>query len=277
MDQLPSGIEPVLELIRYHVPPAWLSSALAGAGVVGFLGLILALWGTRVFRPVLVLAFAAGGAWVGLAGNQWLGLGQWFCLISAALVFGALGFVLYRLWVGVGWAALLVCAGLSVLGYRQALPHWEAFDQSRLTEAILAEDAFQPPTVEEQASFNQPDPAVVLGKFGSYLAENVPHIQRNALLIIVLVGVVGLLMGLVAVKFTVILASSLVGVSLLGSAVGYGLQRFEPEILERALGRPAAVWAGLGLAVVLSMAIQWFQVRRGRPVEAAAGMKAGKG
>ena len=261
MDRMQAELEPLLEVIRYHIPPVWLDNALAGAVAVGVVGLVLALWGGRVFRPALVLVFAAGGVWVGLAGNQWLGLGQWFCLISGVLVFGALGFVLYRLWVGLGWSVLLVCVGLSVLGYRQALPHWGAFDSSRLSEAVLAEVPFQPPTVETQASFNQPDPAQVLGEFGAYLAENVPHIRRNAILVIGLVGMVGLLMGLLAVKFTVVLASSMVGVSLLGGALGYGLQRLRPEVLEQIVGRPAAVWAGLGIAALLCMAIQWFQVR----------------
>ena len=77
MDRMQAELEPLLEVIRYHIPPVWLDNALAGAVAVGVVGLVLALWGGRVFRPALVLVFAAGGVWVGLAGNQWLGLGQW--------------------------------------------------------------------------------------------------------------------------------------------------------------------------------------------------------
>ncbi|UCG33476.1 MAG: hypothetical protein JSU68_02350 [Phycisphaerales bacterium] len=268
MDQVRAEIEPLLEVVRHHVPPELLDHALIAAGLGGLIGLILALWGVRVFRSALVLAFVGGGVLVGLAGNQWVNLGQWFCVICGGLVFGALGFVLYRLWVGVGWAALLVCVGLSAFGHKQAWPHWDAFSEARLSDTILADQGFQPPTVEEQGSFNEPDPLQVFREFGGYLNENVPNIRRNALVTVSLAGVLGLLMGLLAVKFTVVLATAFIGVSLLAGAAGYFLSRFQPQVLDQAMSKPAAVWAGLGIVVLVSMMIQYFQTRP-RPVAEA--------
>jgi hypothetical protein len=269
MDQIRAEIEPLLELVRYHLPPELLDHALIAAGVGGLIGLVLALWGVRLFRSGLVLAFVAGGVFVGLAGNQWLNLGQWFCAICGGLVFGALGFVLYRLWVGVGWAALLVCVGLSVFGHNQAWPYWDSFSEARLADTILADEGFQPPTVGEQRSFNEPDPMQVFREFGGYLEDNVPNIRRNALVTVSLAGVLGLLMGLLAVKFTVVLATAFLGVSLLAGSVGYFLSRFEPQVLDRVMSRPAAVWAGLGIAVLVFMMVQYFQTRL-RPVAETA-------
>lgn len=269
MDQIRVEIEPILELVRHHMPPEVLDHALVGAGIGGVIGLVLALWGVRLFRSVLVLAFAAGGILIGLAGNQWLNLGQVFCAVCGGLVFGALGFVLYRLWVGVGWAALLICVGLSVLGHTQAWPQWDAFDQAQMAETILADQGFQPPTVAEQNSFNDPNPMQVFREFGVYLDENVPNIRRNALATVILAGVLGLLMGLVAARLTVVLATAFLGVSLLAGSAGYFLSEFRPQVLEEATSRPAALWAGLGIAVLVSMMIQYFQTRP-RPIAEAA-------
>ena len=60
MDQMQAQIEPLLELIRYHFPPEWLNNAVVAAVVAGVAGLVVALWGARVFRPALVLVFIAG-------------------------------------------------------------------------------------------------------------------------------------------------------------------------------------------------------------------------
>jgi len=270
MEQLQADLEPFLELIRYHVPPLYQQNALGGAVVLGGIGLVLALWGVRVYRSVLVLAFAGAGAWVGLAANQWLGMGQWFCLVAGMLVFGALGLVLHRLWLGAAWGAMLSFAALSGLGAHQAWPHWSGFSDSHLSNVVLTEAQFEVPSEAEQERFNSPDPAEVFREFGSYLAQEVPGLKRNTTIAAALAGVVGLLMGLLAVKFTAILASSLLGVAFLAASVGYCLSRFQPRILEQGLGRPAAVWLGFGLVVLLSMSIQWFQARSPKNAEQAA-------
>jgi hypothetical protein len=270
MDQLRAELEPLLELIRHHVPPVYQQNALGGAALLAVFGLILALWGVRVYRAGLVVAFAGVGAWVGLAADQWLGMGRWFCLISSTLVFGALGFVLYRLWVGIGWAALLSLVAVSVLGVQQAWPQWSGFSESHLSGAAFAEAQFEVPSPAEQARFNSPDPATVLKEFGSYLGQQVPGLKRNAGILAALAGVVGLLMGLLAVKLTVILASSLLGVLLLAASAGYCLSRFEPQALEQAVSQPAAVWLGMGAAILLAMAVQWLQTRAPKKEEAAA-------
>jgi hypothetical protein len=276
MDQFRAEIEPLLELVRHHMPPELLDHALIGAGIGGVCGLILAIWGLRIFRPVLVLCFVAGGACVGMAGNQWLQLGQWFCVVCGALVFGALGFVLYRLWVGVAWAALLVSIAMGVFGYRTAWPHWDAFSEERLSHSVLPETDFQPPTADEQAEANQPDPTVVFREFGGYLTEAVPNIQRDSVAIIGLAGVLGLLMGLLAARFTVIFGTALLGVSLVGGSAWYILSEYRPDTLLQATSRPGAMWAGVGIAVLTCMAIQYFQART-RPAAQQAAPAPAKG
>ena len=276
MNELRTELEPMLELLRYHVPAEWISNAMTVAVVAGLLGLVMASSGVRIVRGVLVLAFTGGGVWAGMATNQWLGLGPWFCAICGALVFGSLGLVLYRLWVGVGLATLLTCVALSVLGHQQARPHWGEFREARLSDMILPDGgAFTPPTVEQQEQFNSPDPAQIFHEFGDHLAQNVPNIKRNTLLICGITALGGLLLGLLAVRFTMVLGSALVGVALLGSCAGYFLTRYQPQIMDRAAEKPVAVLAGVGIAVLLSMGVQWFQTGRAGKNAGSAAAKPG--
>ncbi len=262
MNSVLESWESILETIRHHLPAELTSNVLVAAGVTGVVGLILSLWGAKVFRAAIVIGFLGLGAWGGLAADQWLNLGMWFCVISCALLSGAIGLVLYRLWVGVGWAFILSSVALSVLATNSAVPHWQPFQDSRTAQTVLVAGNFQPPSVEQQARFNSPELRQVFADFGGYLTENVPNIKRNSVLIGGLAGTLGLLMGLLAVRFTMILASSITGVILLTSTTMYGLSRYRPDLLEQWTSKPAAVLAAMGIGVLLAMFAQWIQDRK---------------
>lgn len=273
MNSVLANWESILQTIRHHVPAELTSNVLVVAGLTGAIGLVLSLWGAKVFRAAIVAAFVGLGAWGGLAADQWLNLGMWFCVISCALLSGAIGLVLYRLWVGVGWALILSSVALSVLASKSAVPHWQPFQDTRTAQAVLIDGSFQPPSVEQQAQFNSPELGQVFADFGGYLSENVPNIKRNSVLIGGLAGTAGLLMGLLAVRFTMILASSITGVILLTSTTMYGLSRYRPDLLEQWTSKPAAVLAAMGIGVLLAMFAQWIQDRKSAGARGSAPIK----
>lgn len=262
MDTVIESWKPLLDTLRNHLPAELTSNALVSVALTGVAGLVLALWGAKVFRAALVLGFLGAGIWGGLVADQWIGLGRWLCAIGGGLLFGAMGLVLYRLWVGVGWAIILSSVALTTLASKSAVPHWQTFQDVRASTAVLADGTFHVPSVEQQSEFNSPDLRTVFSQFGGYLAENVPNIKRNTMLIGGVAATSGLLMGLLAVRFTMILASSVLGVFMLGSAAMYGLSRYQPQLLERGTQKPAAVLAALGIAILLAMFAQWAQTRK---------------
>jgi hypothetical protein len=81
----------------------WASLA---AAVVGG---VLWLFGSRFSQAFLALAGVGAGAWLGLKLPAWFSLpiGGWASACAAALILGLLGYVLDRLWVGIGLGLLL--------------------------------------------------------------------------------------------------------------------------------------------------------------------------
>jgi hypothetical protein len=264
MDALPFDLSPLRELIEHHVPAEWMVSPVIAAALFILGGFALAMWGARMVRGLLILAFVGGGLWGGYVVSQHLSVNAIACTIGGAAVLGLLGALLYRLWIGVAWSVLLSAIALTMLGYREVLPQWSAFQDQQLAVTLSPGDPYQPPSPEQQAAYNDPEPTVVLAKFGDYLAEQQPTLRRNALLLSGAVGVAGLLMGLIAATLTTILGTSLLGVLFIGTGVTYFLNRFSPETLQPLIDRPAAAFAGVVGVVLLSMLVQWLQMRKSK-------------
>src|SRR5258705_6783351 len=111
-------IQQFLALLPRQINSLALAIAIAGA----VLGGILWLGGSRFSRTLMTLISVSTGGLIGLQMPGWFGWGLegWATAVLGALVLGISGYVLHKLWVGLGlglvlavWAAmgtLLVCA-----------------------------------------------------------------------------------------------------------------------------------------------------------------------
>ncbi len=272
MDILPFDPEPLRELIRHHIPSEWMVSPVVAAVLCLVGGLILSLWGARMVRGLFILAFVGGGIWAGYAAGMRMQINPYIGAAAGAALLGVVGVLMFRLWIGVAWAALLTMVALTMLGSRQVLPHWGPFQEANLTliTGTAALDPYQPPTPEQQAEFNDPQLGTVLSRFGEYLTQQQPTLRRNALLLTGIAAVAGLLMGLIAANLTAIVATSVVGVGLMGTGATYFLQRLSPETLQTLINKPAASAAGLVVLLLLTMGVQWLQMRQNKPGAGAA-------
>lgn len=93
------------------------TAALFVALVGALVGLLVWLIGARFSRGIITLAMVTIGAWVGLRMPRWMDwyVSNWATCISAALLFGLVGYCWHRIWVGVGLALVMSCwAGLFV-------------------------------------------------------------------------------------------------------------------------------------------------------------------
>ena len=97
------------------LPSQFNSIALALAVVGAFAGGVLWLGGSRFSRTLVTLVSVTTGALIGLQLPRWFGWGLegWATAVLGALVAGVSGFLLHRIWVGLGlglvltlWAAL---------------------------------------------------------------------------------------------------------------------------------------------------------------------------
>lgn len=109
-------IQQLLSLLPQHISSIALMLAVAGA----FVGGILWLGGARFSRTLVTLISVSTGALIGLQVPRWFGLGlePWATAILGALVFGVSGYMLHKVWVGLGLGLILALwAGLAVFSF----------------------------------------------------------------------------------------------------------------------------------------------------------------
>src|SRR5882757_2471420 len=97
-------IQRFLVLLPTQISSMTLAIAIAGAA----LGLILWLSGSRFNRTIITLISVSGGALIGLQMPGWFGwrLDGWATAVLGALALGISGYVLPKVWVGVGLGAV---------------------------------------------------------------------------------------------------------------------------------------------------------------------------
>ena len=108
-------IQHLLVLLPLQLSSMALLFALTGAA----LGVILWLAGSRFNRTIVTLISVSGGALIGLQMPGWFGWGLegWATAVLAAIALGITGYVLPKVWVGVGLGTMLaIWVGAATLG-----------------------------------------------------------------------------------------------------------------------------------------------------------------
>jgi len=248
----PGQFASLIEAARHHLPLDELPDpALVGLVMVAA-GLVLALWGARLVRVLLAVGFLAAGARAGTLLAPHVGISPIAGVIVAAVVACALGYGLYRLWVGVVLAMMLLVGALSIYAYSRALPSWSEF--VRVGDAVgqRAVDGFVVPSPAQQAQ--QADVGVMARRYLAWLEQREPGIRRDVVAIAAGSVLAGLILGFVAGRFITVLWSSLLGVALIAGGLALLCATWRPEWLERIGQHPSTVGTGLlaawGLAVI---------------------------
>jgi len=146
-------------------------------------------------------------------------------VIGTAALSGFVGHLLFRLWVGLATGLLCALIAVSVYGSTNIIPHLESFQTA------------QPATV---ADFVIPDVAAtdrdtwqILrekgGEFWEHLQTQQADVETYALLLAAGAGFFGLLIGLLAARFTLVVATAVVGTVLVWSSFALALRSYWPE------------------------------------------------
>ena len=100
-------VQQLLPLLPHDIGRAALIAAL----IVTLFGAVLWLVGARFSRPMITLIGVAAGALLGRALPGWMGwnVNSMAASVGGAVVLGMLGFLLHRMWVGLGLGILLAC------------------------------------------------------------------------------------------------------------------------------------------------------------------------
>ncbi|MCP4247382.1 MAG: hypothetical protein GY778_10080 [bacterium] len=254
-------------LIEQHLPAEAIPPVAPVAIVALLVGVMVAVLGARLARPVLTAGFGVAGALAALRYACMLDLPQAVTVVLASVTLSVTGYLLYRLWIGVAAGAMMAALALGVFGFYRVLPEVAPFNESY--PAVIAqsdEGGFALLDAEQQRTYLEKSPRTWAHDFWTHLTAQQADVQRNVVVIGVAAALMGLLLGALATRPALIVCTALFGTALVGSGLAALAAALVPEQYQSALNHP--VWLG-GAGAVLLLASLVLQTALTRPPPAA--------
>jgi hypothetical protein len=280
------AISTLIEQTRHYceqVLPASQSMGTWPTGVIVVLfGLGLAMFGAKSAHIVLTLGFALGGALLGHAFAQAADFNPVFFVIVMGGLAGVIGYQTFRLWVGVLASLVLAALCLTAFGYVRVAPE--------VTEFNAALQRVQGDTPMALAASDEEGDAEegihILGEdgvwtddhwfegFWAHLEKRDPEAGNWGGAIAIVAGMVGLVLGLMALRPSLVVTTSMIG-TLCVFAGGMAIAAAAwPSAYKWCLQQPVLTGAALGAFAVASLVIQGRMTRSSEGGSSGAGGEA---
>jgi MFS family permease len=259
MEELARQIHELVEIGRANLPSADLPPLLPTAIVMLLFGVGIGTLGAKLARWFSAVLFAVGGIAVGVAISRGYGIAPWTSALLGGFLFGSIGYVLFRLWVGVFAAAFLAVVAMTAFSSQEVMPHLSEFAHQQGIVAQAPSDA-QSPAMTGEASphgvVNWQHAEDYLHRFGDYLMTKEPNVRKYAAVYVLAAGVVGLLMGVFLCRFTLILFTSALGAVLIGSGVTMLGSALGIDVYQACQSRPEMTSLALAAFFIVSVILQ---------------------
>lgn len=269
-------IENILEAARsfavQHAPAEVLRGALPAAVVMLVAGIGISVLGAKLARFGMTTGFVVVGGALGAAFSKEFNFAPIICVLGGALLVGVIGFQTFRVWVGLGAALVFSSLVMGTFGYQKVVPYMSEFRQQMDTPRIESPLAFALPSKEEQAAYRERTPKQWVEEFWTYLTQRDSATAQNTKALALVALLTGLCMGILAVRWALIIATSLVGTVLVTSAMATLLTNSVPESCQAFQRNPSLVGVGVGGFLVTSLILQTMLSRKS-PAAAESGNK----
>jgi hypothetical protein len=258
IDQLADLLTQIAGFVRQHVPPEQLPRADLTAAGLALVGVLLSTLGAKLARPGVTLLFAGLGVVAAGTFLARLDLPPAARYVLAAVVFGVVGFAAFRLWVGLATGALLAAIAVGAYGSQRILPDWESYTETYTAasaEYVIPDEPIADRDPWESLAESSRD-------FWAHVTAQDTDLERNTLLIAAVAGIFGLVLGAIAVRFTLVVSTALLGTLLVVSGLGLGLHALSPEALARLPDHPKLVTGAVLGFLAASLILQTLLTRR---------------
>jgi len=214
--------------------------------------------GAKLARFVLTCACIVAGGYIGLnivAPDS--GFHPVLCLALGGAAVGTLGYLSYRLWVGILAAFVMAALALGAFSYHRVMPCLAEIDPGSpiaATELPSASDIVLPsPEQLEQAKASAKQK---LTEYWDFAKQRDADLEPHARSLGLTAALFGLLLGVAAVRLTVILCTSFLGTLLVGSGVTGLVSGIDPRFYKAVASHPHFGLSALGLCFVISLILQ---------------------
>lgn len=266
MDQLASILEQLRLFTIQHAPDRMPTGAMPVAAILLVAGILISVLGAKFARFGLTSAFVVAG---GVLGDRFafaFDFPRVICIAIGAVLIGLIGFQTFRLWVGVAVAALLSLLVVGGFGANRVLPHLSAYTDTSAPifgqPAPLGETEFSIPSPEQQAAYLERDPRTWFSNFWSFLTERDPTMARNTQALAILTALGGLCLGLMAVRPSLIISTSIIGTVMVVGGVGTLLANSIPSASASLQNNPRLIGLGVAAFLATSLVLQTMLMRK---------------
>jgi len=262
MNEVEGILEQARLLVVQHAPADVLRGAVPAAIVLLVAGVGISVLGAKLARFGVTTGFVVLGALSGSVFAREFNFAPLICVLGGALLVGVIGFQTFRLWVGVGAALVFSSVVMGTFGYQRVVPYMSEFRQQVQEQRVQTPIAFALPTPQEQTSYRERDPQEWAQEFWSYLTQRDANTAQNTKALTFVALLTGLCLGIVAVRWALIIATSLVGTVLVTSAVATLLTSSVPESCQAFQNNPGLIGVGMGGFLVTSLVLQTMLSRK---------------
>ncbi len=261
MENIQHVFEPLRAIIeRYIDVDAAAPMLVAGPCALVAVGLILAVLGAKMARISMTTSFAMMGVVLGGLLGQRLSWSVSITPIIGGVVFGVCGWVLYRLWVGLATGLLLAFLAVGSYGSSTLLPQFDTYDAP--PQIITGPDQSSATLGEAVRTIHlNPEFKEWLRGFWGHATASNKSMERNLGLFAAAAGIVGVLLGLLAVRFTLVMVTSVLGTGMLLAGATALVQQFLPEFYKAGSAHPQGMGVAAGTLLMGSLVLQGLLTR----------------
>lgn len=257
MSDLSTLIDHAQALAAQHTPADVLNEAVPLAVMLLIGGVGLSVLGAKMARVASTFAFAGTGAIAGAYFARQSGFPLAVCIGGGGLLFGVIGYQTMRFWVGMLTAAVLASLALGAYGYQRVVPHVAEFEQSMRESANDGDFVFSVPSPEAQQAYRDRTPKQWVQQFWAFATARDGTLEQGARTIGIVAILTGLCLGVVAMRWALILSTAFLGTGLVTAGMSTLVSHYwHGQVYQAFSARPAVFGAIIGGFCVSSLIVQ---------------------
>lgn len=266
MNDLAPIVDQACAFIEHTVPVDVLQRTVALSILVLVAGIGFSVLGAKMAKPALATALALAGAAAGVAFTRLAGYsdmpGPVVGAVIGAAMFGIVGVLTFRIWVGVVSAMVCSSIALGAFGYERIVPHVAEFDGMVTWSPVTGAGEFAVPSPEQQQTYRERTPREWAGEFWAFATGKDADLEVNSKLVGYGALAAGLFLGVIAMRWMLILSTSFIGTAFVASSVATLAAHCVPSAYQTILGHPGVVGMGVGAFLVTSLILQTLLTRK---------------